>query len=190
MTDNKKAEAKGKETNLWQEILREAMTKKELEDANIFIFGDQFTGKKSLLRVMNNLIQKELDDNKDRLKLDEGAPKYGMINYTYLNVAKLSENDLDSIGKMGVWIVNDLVDKDTFQSLIKPEYLTKCICLIVVDLSRPWMIKESITKWLNFIYDNFSTLILKFPYEKQQEMREQSKFLYNSLYSNSKHQVV
>ena len=68
MTDNKKAEAKGKETNLWQEILREAMTKKDLEDANIFIFGDQFTGKKSLLRVMNNLIQKELDDNKDRLE--------------------------------------------------------------------------------------------------------------------------
>ena len=101
-----------------------------------------------------------------------------MINYTYLNVAKLSENDLDSIGKMGVWIVNDLVDKDTFQCLIKPEYLTKCICLIVVDLSRPWMIKESITKWLNFIYDNFSTLILKFPFEKQQEMREQSKYLY------------
>ena len=177
MTD-KKAEAKGKETNLWQEILREAMTTKDLEDANIFIFGDQLTGKKSLIRVINNLIQKDLDDNKDRLKLDEFAPKYGMINYTYLNVAKLSENDLDSIGKMGVWIVNDLVDKDTFQCLIKPEYLTKCICLIVVDLSRPWMIKESITKWLNFIYDNFSTLILKFPFEKQQEMREQSKYLY------------
>ena len=137
MAESKKTEAKSKEQNLWQEILREAMTKKDLEDANIFIFGDQLTGKKSLMRMVSNLIQRDLDDNSNKLKLDELAPKYGMVNYTYLNVAKLSENDLDSIGKMGVWLVNDLVDKDTFQSLIKPEYLTKCICLIVVDLSRP-----------------------------------------------------
>ena len=173
MTENKKTESKAKEQNLWQEILRAAMTKKDLEDANIFIMGDQLTGKKSLIKVMNTLTQRDQEDTSNKLKLDELATKYGMVNYTYLNVARLSENDFDSVGKMGVWIVNDLVDKDTFQSLIKPEYLTKCICLIVVDLSQPWAIKESITKWLNFIYDNFSSLILKFPYEKQQEMREQ-----------------
>ena len=41
-----KVEQKEKEpqTNMWKDILREAMSKKELEDANIFIFGDQLTG--------------------------------------------------------------------------------------------------------------------------------------------------
>ena len=50
-----KVEQKEKEpqTNMWKDILREAMSKKELEDANIFIFGDQLTGKKSLIRVIN-----------------------------------------------------------------------------------------------------------------------------------------
>ena len=137
MTENKKTESTAKEQNLWQEILRAAMTKKDLEDANIFIMGDQLTGKKSLIKVMNTLTQRDQEDTSNKLKLDELATKYGMVNYTYLNVARLSENDFDSVGKMGVWIVNDLVDKDTFQSLIKPEYLTKCICLIVVDLSQP-----------------------------------------------------
>lgn len=182
MSDNKKADVgKGKEpqTNMWQEILREAMTKKDLEDANIFVFGDQLSGKKALLRVINKDLVTRDEENKKLLNLDELAPKYGMINYTYLNVTKLSEKDMESIGKMGVWIVSDSLDKETFQSLIKPEYLIKCICLIVVDLSRPWTIKESIMKWTNFIYDNFSALLLKFPFEKQQELREQgNSFIY------------
>ena len=171
-----KVEQKEKEpqTNMWKDILREAMSKKELEDANIFIFGDQLTGKKSLIRVINkDVISRNVEESKRYLNLDDTAPKYGMIDYTYLNITKLSEKDLESIGKMGVWIVNDSLDKETFQSLIKPEYLVKCLCLIVVDLSRPWTIKESLKKWTNFIYENFSALILKFPFEKQQQMREQ-----------------
>jgi dynein light intermediate chain 1 len=175
MADRKGDLNKNKEpqTNMWQEILREAMTKKEIEDANIFIFGDKVTGKKSLIRVISkDLIPKDIEDNKKLLSLDELAPKYGMIDYTYLNVNKLSEKDSESIGKMGVWIVNDTIDKDTFVSLIKPEYITKCICLIFVDLSRPSTIKESLNKWTNFIYDNFSNLILKFPLDKQQELRQ------------------
>ena len=175
MADRKTELNKGKDsqTNMWQEILREAMTKKEIEDANVFIFGDKLTGKKSLIRVISKeLIPKDIDDNKKLLTLDELAPKFGMIDYTYLNVNKLTEKDSESIGKMWVWIINDTIDKDTFVSLIKPESISKCICLIFVDLSRPWTIKESLNKWTNFIYDNFSTLILKFPFDKQQELRQ------------------
>ena len=175
MSEHKNNLSKPKEpqTNMWQEILREAMSKKEIEDANIFIFGDKLTGKKSLIRVINkDLIPKEIDDNKKLLSLDELAPKYGMIDYTYLNVTKLNEKETESIGKMGVWIVNETIDKDTFVSLIKPEYIIKCICLIVVDLSRPWTIKDSLNKWANFIYDNFASLLLKFPFDKQQELRQ------------------
>ena len=79
------------------------MSKKELEDANIFIFGDQLTGKKSLIRVINkDVISRNVEESKRYLNLDDTAPKYGMIDYTYLNITKLSEKDLESIGKMGV----------------------------------------------------------------------------------------
>jgi hypothetical protein len=39
--------------NIWQEILNESTTKKDTEEANVFIFGDKSTGKKSLIRIMN-----------------------------------------------------------------------------------------------------------------------------------------
>ena len=35
-----------KTTNMWQEILREAMPKKQIENTNVFVFGDKSTGKR------------------------------------------------------------------------------------------------------------------------------------------------
>ena len=90
---------------------------------------------------------------------------------------------LESIGKINIWVSNDQIDRDLFESVIKPEYLVKSMCLVVVDLSRPWEIMDSLKKWTNFIYDAFSNLLLKFPYDKQQDLRKQGKtklFIYFS----------
>ena len=62
--------------------------------------------------------------------------KYGLIDYTYLNVKKLSEQDSDSIGKINIWICNEMISRDLFESIIKPEFLIKSLCIIAVDLSR------------------------------------------------------
>jgi len=48
-----------KQENIWQEILNSAMTKKDLEESNVFIFGDKFSGKRTLIKVINKeLLQK------------------------------------------------------------------------------------------------------------------------------------
>lgn len=177
--------------NIWQDILREAMTKKDLEESNVFIFGDKFAGKRSLIKIINKeLLQKgEVEEQKKILGTDEGVSKYGLLDYTYLNIKKISEQDAESIGKMNIWIANDMISREIFESIIKPEFILKSLCMIVLDLSRvsglnfllidiifqPWEILESLKKWTNFIYDTFSTMMLKFPFEKQQELRDSSK---------------
>jgi len=46
-------------TNIWNEILGESMTKKDLEESNVFVFGDKFSGKRSLIKHINReLLQK------------------------------------------------------------------------------------------------------------------------------------
>ena len=40
---------------------------------------------------------------------------------------------------------------------------------------QPWEIIDSLKKWTNFIYDTFLTLMLKLPFDKQEEMRDTSK---------------
>ncbi len=124
--------------NIWQEILNEAMTNKDLEESNVFVFGDKFVGKRSLIKIINKeLLQKgELDEQKKILETDDAFSKYGLIDYTYLNIKKIAEQDAESIGKMNIWISNDVITKEMFETLVKPEFILKSICMIVVDLSR------------------------------------------------------
>lgn len=74
-------------------------------------------------------------------------------------------------------MANDMITKEVFQTVIKPENIVNSVCVIVADLSRPWEIIENLKRWTNFIYDTFSNLMLKLPFEKQQEMRDKSKIL-------------
>ena len=164
--------------NIWQEILEESTTKKDNEEANIFVFGDKFTGKKSLIRIMNREMASQDNDYKKSLNIEEEAMKYGLINYSHLTVKKNGDEDIENINKIGVWLMNELIDEDTFLSLIKPKDILKCICLIVVDYSRPWEIKDSFKKWADFIYNVFGKLLLKFPFDQQKEIRKKSKKIF------------
>jgi hypothetical protein len=75
------------------------------------------------------------------LYTDDSVAKYGLLEYTYLNIKKITEQDADSIGKMNIWISNDIIERDFFESLIKPERLLKSSIVIVVDLSRVILVK-------------------------------------------------
>lgn len=166
-------------SNIWNEILTESITKKDNEEANIFIFGDKSTGKKSLIRKMNKEFASFENDSKKALNIEEESSKYGLINYSHLTVKKNMDDDSEIVNRVGVWIMNEIIDKETFLSLIKPKDMIKCICLIVVDYSRPWTIQSSLKKWADFIYEVFGKLIITFPFDKQGEFRKKSKKKYS-----------
>jgi len=165
-----------KSTNMWQEILREAMPKKEIENTNIFVFGDKMTGKRSLFKIMNRIVFSDYDDSYKRLlQIDEESARFGLLDYTYLNIKNTSEEYSEVIGKLSVWIMNDFIDKEKILKLLKPENIINSMCLIMADLSRPWLIKSTLLKWTKFINEIFSEIISKFPEDKQQEIKENGK---------------
>ena len=55
-----------KSTNLWQEILKEANPNKEIENTNLFVFGDSMTGKRLLFKGMNRAIFENNQDAEDK----------------------------------------------------------------------------------------------------------------------------
>jgi len=165
-------------SNIWQEILSESITKKDNEEANVFVFGDKSTGKKSLIRIMNKVYSSYEYDSKKSLSIEEDASKYGLINYSHLIVKKNYDDDSDTASQVGVWIMNEIIDKETFLTLVKPKDMLNCVCLVVVDYSRPWTIQDSLKKWADFIYEAFAALILKFPFDKQKEIRQKSKKIF------------
>ena len=180
MNESKKQNLKSEKEkkNMWQEMLREANRKKEIEESNIFIFGDKFSGKKTLIKNISQRISLKDELKQNILEIDDTVSKFGLVDYTYLNIRNLNEEDSENIGKMGVWIFSELIDKETIQNLIKPEYLLKSCFVIIADLSRPVNLKSSIKKWLEFIYDTFSNIILKLSYDKQEKLRNDGKNFY------------
>ena len=172
-----------KTTNMWQEILREAMPKKDIENTNVFVFGDKMTGKRSLFRIMNrNLISDNDDENRRLLQIEEEASRFSLLDYTYINIKKTLEEDSEVIGKLSVWIMNDLIDKAKILTFLTPENIVNSICLIMVDLSRPWLVKQSLIKWVELVKEIFGDLISKLPEDKQNEMKENGKKnIYNIL---------
>ena len=166
----------GKITNMWQEILREAMPKKEIENTNVFVFGDKMTGKRALFKAINiNIFSQNDESNKRLLQINEESARFSLLDYTYLNIKKTSEENSEIIGKLNVWIMNDLIDKEKILTLLNPENIVNSICLIVVDLSRPWLIKQSLAKWCNFIKEIFGEMISKLPEDKQNEVKDNGK---------------
>ena len=171
-----------KTTNLWQEILREAMPKTEIDDTNLFIFGDNMTGKRSLLKGMNRAIfenSQDLDEKKRENQRIEEIAKFSLVDYTFLNIQEFPhDRNSEIIGKLNVWIMNYFIDKEKIMELIKPTDLLNSICLIVTDLSRPWMIKDSLNKWIKLIQETFGELIKKLPEKLQNKIKENGKKKY------------
>ena len=62
-----------------------------------------------------------------------------------------------------------------FTSLMKSDHILNSICVIVLDLSRPWSLKESLKKWLNYIDETFSPILATFEKEKQMDAKEKMK---------------
>ena len=77
----------------------------------------------------------------------EEIGKFSLIDYTFLNIQDIPNGgNPEIIGKLNVWIINFFIDKEKIMELIKPVDLLNSICLIIIYLSSPWMMKQSLTK--------------------------------------------
>ncbi len=82
--------------NIWQDILKESLSKKDLEESNVFIFGDKFSGKRSLIKYFNKelLHKSEFDEQpKKDWGNDDIGSKYSLVDYTFIGVKKYPEYD-------------------------------------------------------------------------------------------------
>jgi hypothetical protein len=99
-----------------------------------------------------------------------------MVDYTFLNIQDVPhDRNSEIIGKLNVWIMNFFIDKEKIMELIRPNDLLNSICLIIADLSRPWMIKDSLIKWTKLIHETFEELIKKLPENLQKKIKDNGK---------------
>ena len=72
------------------------MTKKEIEDANVFIFEDKLTGKKSLIRVIYNNVSEKFEISyfaRKAPKISKNTEKLKEQKNNLQNASKLAGTD-------------------------------------------------------------------------------------------------
>ena len=160
---------------LWEEIIKESETKTENEEAYLYICGDIYTGKKSLFKAMNNISKNE---KCREINLNDDVEQYGLISFDNIQQNKISDEGDNIKYNIRTCIINSYKDKNVFVEFNKLENLFNCVFLIVVDLSRPWNILESLKNWIYYIQENITLLQKKSAKKKKfDEQIEQCKFI-------------
>lgn len=79
------------------------------------------------------------------------------LEYTYLEARE--EESEDIIDRVGIYTLDGDEDHSVFlQSVVTKDTLADVVVLIVVDLSRPWLIMDSLQKWSRVLADHLETL--------------------------------
>ena len=73
--------------HIWNDILKEVMTKKDVEDSKIFVFGERSVGKKTLFRLIKP--RNKFKRIKKNMSNRWNITKFGLIEYTYLKYKKI-----------------------------------------------------------------------------------------------------
>ena len=86
-------------------------------------------------------------------------------------ISKLISSPVDFLDRMGVWILDGVI----WHSQLLPFVLTKSsidhtMVMIVVDMSQPWGIMDSLERWAEVLRKHIETLGI--PEKVKKEMRE------------------
>ncbi|KAJ8041986.1 Cytoplasmic dynein 1 light intermediate chain 2 [Holothuria leucospilota] len=155
-TGNAAENDEDEQQNLWSSILSEVSshTSSKLPACKtVIVLGEDESGKTTLI---------------SRLQGVEDPKKGFGLEYLYLDVR---DEDRDDSTRCGVWILGG---EDDYQDLLRfaltAESLEHTLILIVVDMSQPWNIIDSLEKYTRVLRRHIDSL--RIPPEKMQEIEQ------------------
>lgn len=150
--------------NIWQELLASSTqgggwaTARELS-STLIVLGGKNNGKSSVLNKFTNRIT------------NVNTPEY-ILDYSYVNVKNKYNLDKDeTVSRMNVWQLDDHSHKDLLVNLVEPQSLATSCFMITIDLSQPWDVLTSLTKWLEVSKDISDKLLAKMTEEEAAALR-------------------
>ncbi|XP_069770503.1 cytoplasmic dynein 1 light intermediate chain 1 isoform X2 [Narcine bancroftii] len=144
------------ENNLWSSILSEVSTRSRSKLPSgkaVLVTGEDGSGKTTLIAKLQGV---------DDYKKGRG------MEFLYLDV---HDEDIEDHTHCNVWILDgDTYYKGLLKFAITADNVKDILLMMVVDMSRPWMIMDSLQKWVNVIQAHIETL--KLPTGEKKEMEQ------------------
>ncbi|KAL0985335.1 hypothetical protein UPYG_G00155630 [Umbra pygmaea] len=130
--------------NLWSSILSEVSTRSRSKlpsGKNVLIMGETGAGKTTLIAKLQGV---------------EEYVKGRGLEYLYF---KVHDDDVEDHAMCNAWILDgDLYHKGLQKFAVCGENLADTMALIVVDMSRPWMVLDSLQKWASVLREHIDKL--------------------------------
>lgn len=80
--------------------------------------------------------------------------------------------------RCNVWILDgDLYHKGLLKFAVSAQSLTDCLAVFVVDMSRPWIIMDSLQKWSSVLRDHVDKLKIEPDIMREMEQNSESWFI-------------
>lgn len=80
--------------------------------------------------------------------------------------------------RCNVWILDgDLYHKGLLKFAVSAQSLSDCLAVFVVDMSRPWIIMDSLQKWSSVLRDHVDKLKIEPDVLREMEQRSESGFI-------------
>eukprot|EP00041_Stephanoeca_diplocostata_P011428 m.189768 g.189768 ORF g.189768 m.189768 type:complete len:476 (+) comp18530_c0_seq1:152-1579(+) len=135
---------------MWDELLAEVSShtaSSKLKPKNILILGEEGAGKTSLVQRLQGRKHVHTEDR----------PQGTGLEYMYLDVKDDESEDI--VERMGCYILNGNTECATLmQLLLTNEGVRDTLIMLVVDLSRPWTIMDSLEKWSHTVSGQLANL--------------------------------
>ncbi|XP_052365135.1 cytoplasmic dynein 1 light intermediate chain 1-like isoform X2 [Oncorhynchus keta] len=129
---------------IWSSILSEVSTRSRSKlpsGKNVLIMGETGAGKTTLIAKLQGV---------------EEYMKGRGLEYLYFNV---HDDDIDDHAMCNAWILDgDLYHKGLQKFAVCGENMADTMALLVVDMSRPWTVLDSLQKWASVLREHIDKL--------------------------------
>lgn len=87
-------------------------------------------------------------------------------------------NPCVDLTRCNVWILDgDLYHKGLLKFAVSAQSLSDCLAVFVVDMSRPWIIMDSLQKWSSVLRDHVDKLKIEPDVLREMEQKSESQFV-------------
>nr|CAB3240308.1 cytoplasmic dynein 1 light intermediate chain 1-like [Phallusia mammillata] len=132
-------------SSIWTTLLSDTSTNSMnaslLLDKSVVVLGNDLSGKSVLTTKLQGL---------------EKTHRGSALDFQAIEV---QDEDVDESGLCRVWILDGhLAHRNLLDFALPKQMVSQSIALIVVDMSQPWNIPESLQKWINVVRDHIGHL--------------------------------
>jgi len=159
-------EAKARQ-NSWEALLKRATQRRVYEDSTLIVLGNTNCGKSSILKSFPGIVRN---------------PDHPYVaDYSYIKVKNRFEVDSEeTLAHMAVWQLDNPERKGLIPTFLKSSGLDKAIFMIVLDMSKPWSLYESLQTWLGVVEDTSKQLMKDMDEEESKALKLRvSKYVQN-----------